>query len=43
MMVSAVNFVCKKGYYIAIISTVVETSDPEKELECVFGLIGSIK
>jgi len=32
MMVSSLHNVCKKGYYIAIISTLVETNDPKKEL-----------
>lgn len=32
MMVSAVHCVSKKDTYIAIISTVVETNEPEKEL-----------
>lgn len=32
MMVSAVHAVCKKGYYIAIISANVETKNPEKEI-----------
>lgn len=33
--------VCKKGLYIAIISTMVETSDPTKELKPAFDIIGN--
>jgi RAB protein geranylgeranyltransferase component A len=32
--------VCKKGYYIAIISTIQETNDPMTELKIAFDLIG---
>ena len=32
MMVSSVHNVCKKGFYICIISTNVETANPEKEI-----------
>jgi Rab GDP dissociation inhibitor len=35
--------VCKKGYYLAIISTNVETNDPESELEKAYELLGDIK
>jgi Rab GDP dissociation inhibitor len=41
--VSAVHCVCKKGAYIAIISTVVESSEPEKELEVALKLLGGVK
>jgi len=34
--------VCKKGYYLAIISTVVETDNPEKELKPAFDVIGKV-
>lgn len=43
MMVSSVHCVSKKDTYIAIISTVVETNEPEKELEDAFDLIGPIR
>lgn len=43
MMVSSVHNVCKKGYYIAIISTMAETSNPLAELTPAFELIGSVK
>jgi Rab GDP dissociation inhibitor len=43
MMVSAVHCVSKKDTYIAIISTVVETNEPEKEIEVAFGLIGNVR
>jgi len=36
MMVSGIHQVCKAGYYIAIISASVETSQPEKELDVAF-------
>lgn len=42
MQVSSYHNVCKKGYYIAIISTTVETSNPEKELDLAFDLIGPV-
>jgi len=42
MMVSSVHQVCKKGYYIAIISTNVETAKPEAEIEPAFELIGPV-
>lgn len=34
--------VCKKGYTIAIISTMVETSKPTEELKPAFDIIGNI-
>jgi len=34
--------VVKKGYYLAIISTMVETSDPTSELKPAFGIIGDV-
>merc|ERR1712216_75910 len=42
-MVSSVHNVCKKGMYIAIISTNVETNKPEDEIKPALDLIGSIK
>lgn len=43
MMVSGVHQVCKKGFYIAIISTNVETNNPEKEIQAGLSLLGSIR
>lgn len=43
MMVSSVHSVCKKGFYIAIVSTLIETNNPIAELNPAFELIGSIK
>jgi RAB protein geranylgeranyltransferase component A len=34
--------VCKKGYYLAIISTMVETDDPASELKPAFDIIGDV-
>jgi RAB protein geranylgeranyltransferase component A len=34
--------VCKKGYYLGIISTMVETSDPTSELRPAFDVIGEV-
>lgn len=43
MMVSGLHNVCQKGYYVAIISTIVETNNPKAELEPAFELIGHNK
>jgi Rab GDP dissociation inhibitor len=43
MMVSDVHSVSKKGNYIAIISTTVETQNPEEEIKLAFDLIGPVK
>jgi Rab GDP dissociation inhibitor len=43
LMVSALHNVCKQGYYIAIISTNVETNNPEAELTAAFDIMGPIK
>lgn len=43
LMMSGVHQVCKSGYYIAIISAMVETKDPEKELLPAFEIIGNVK
>lgn len=43
MMVSGEHKVCKDGYYIAIISTMVETNNPQQELLPAFQLIGPVK
>ena len=42
-MVSALHSVCQKGFYIAIISTNVETNNPENEIKPALELIGSVK
>lgn len=42
LMVSSVHAVSKKGYYIAIVSTNVETADPVKELEPAMSLLGPV-
>ena len=41
-MVSSIHSVCKKNYYICIISANVETSNPEKELDIAFDLVGPV-
>lgn len=43
MMVSSVHCVSKAGTYIAIISTTVETEEPEKEILPAFQIIGPVK
>lgn len=43
MQVSEFHKVCKKGFYIAIISTTIETNDPEKELAVAYDLIGEVQ
>jgi len=42
-MMSDIHQVCKKGYYIAIISAKVETNNPEAELKPAFDILGTIK
>ena len=42
MMVSYVQCVSKKDTYICIISTTVETNEPEKEIEVAFDIIGKV-
>ncbi|KAJ3124712.1 Rab GDP dissociation inhibitor alpha [Nowakowskiella sp. JEL0407] len=39
--VSDAHNVCAKGYYVAIVSSIVETSTPEKELEPGLALLGA--
>jgi Rab GDP dissociation inhibitor len=41
-MVSSVHNVCKQGHYIAIISTNVETNNPEAELAPAFAIVGAV-
>eukprot|EP00003_Mantamonas_plastica_P030691 TRINITY_DN771_c0_g2_i2.p1 TRINITY_DN771_c0_g2~~TRINITY_DN771_c0_g2_i2.p1 ORF type:complete len:367 (-),score=126.60 TRINITY_DN771_c0_g2_i2:8-1108(-) len=40
---SSVQNVCNEGYYLALVSTTVETDDPESELEAGFALLGDIQ
>lgn len=40
--VSSAHNVCKKDYFVAIVSTIVETSNPEKECEPALSLLGPI-
>merc|ERR1711972_379605 len=42
MMVSWAHNIAAKDKYVAIVSTVVETADPEKELEPAYALLGKI-
>jgi len=42
-MVSSDHAVCAKGLYIAIISTTVETQNPEAEIEPALKLLGNVK
>jgi len=42
MMVSWAHNIAAKDKYVAIVSTVVETEDPEKELEPAYNLLGKI-
>lgn len=41
--VSAAHNVCAAGHWVAIVSTIVETSAPERELDFALGLLGPIK
>lgn len=43
MMVSAVHCISKKDYYVAIVSTTVQTNNPHQEIEAALELVGSIK
>ena len=42
-VVSDAHQVCSKGYYLAIVSTTVETSNPEAELKPGLDLLGEIE
>ena len=42
-MVSSVHCICKKDYYVAIVSTTVETNQPEKEIEVAMNMLGKVK
>lgn len=41
-MVSSSHQVCANGYYIAIVSATVETSDPEAEIKPAIDLLGGV-
>lgn len=41
-MVSSAHAVCAKGLYVAIVSTTVETKNPEEELQPGLDLLGEI-
>ena len=41
-MVSSAHAVCAKGLYIAIVSTTVETADPQKEIQPAIDLLGGV-
>ena len=43
MMVSSVHCISKKDFYVAIISTTVETNKPEEEIKGALELCGKIK
>lgn len=43
MMVSSVHSICLKDYYIAIISTTVETNNPQEEIKAALELVGKVK
>ena len=42
MMVSYVHCISKKDTYVAIVSTTVETNEPQKEIEIAFDIIGKV-
>ena len=45
IFIASLNYthcVCKKGYYLAIISTMVETKDPTAELKPAFDIVGEV-
>ena len=41
-VLNSTHSVCKKGYFLAIISTNVETDDPVKEIEPAMNIIGPV-
>jgi Rab GDP dissociation inhibitor len=43
LLMSDLHQVCKKGFYVAIISANVETKNPEEELRPAFDVLGSIR
>ena len=36
------HLVCKKGLYVAVISAIVETEDPEAEIKPALALLGDV-
>lgn len=43
MMVSSVHSISKRDYYVAIVSTTVESNNPEQEVEVALNMLGKIK
>lgn len=43
LMMSDIHQACKKGFYVAIISANVETSNPEAELKPAFDVLGTVR
>jgi len=43
LMMSDVHQVCKKGFFVAIISALVETNNPEQELKPALDLLGTVR
>ena len=41
-MVSYAHQICAQGYYVAMVSTMVETSSPEQEIKPALDLLGPI-
>lgn len=41
-MVSSGHAICTAGLYIATVSTIVETDEPEKEIQTAISLLGEI-
>jgi Rab GDP dissociation inhibitor len=41
-MVSSDHAICSKGIYVAIVSTTMETSNPESEIQPALALLGPI-
>jgi Rab GDP dissociation inhibitor len=41
--VSSAHNVCADGYYVAMVSTIIETNDPEKEIDYALSLLGNIR
>ena len=41
-MVSYSHLICKKGMYVAIVSTTVETENPEEEIQPAVDLLGTV-
>ena len=41
-MISYAHIICAQGYYVAMVSTMVETDTPEKEIQPALNLLGPI-